>query len=90
MKTPKDKNHKIKTKRYTFLLVSDIDAEKSCFLCRVKTPYQQILIFLGCRTIAPEENCPPVRVRVWFRVSVRIKVEWKTISLRGNCPRTVS
>ena len=41
-------------------------------------------------TIAPEENCPPVRVRVWFRVSVRIRVEWKIISLGGNYPRTVS
>ena len=24
-------NHEIKTKRYTFSLVSDIDVEKSCF-----------------------------------------------------------
>ena len=30
-------------------------------------------IFKGARTIAPEKNCPPVRVRVWFRVSVRIR-----------------
>ena len=30
----------------------------------------------GIQTIAPEENCPPppVRVRVLFRVSVRIRV----------------
>ena len=28
----------------------------------------------GVRTIALEENCPLVRVRVWFRVSVRIRV----------------
>ena len=28
----------------------------------------------GVRTITPEENCPTVRVRVWFRVGVRIKV----------------
>ena len=27
----------------------------------------------GVRKIAPEENCPPVRVRVWFRISVRIR-----------------
>ena len=26
----------------------------------------------GIRTIAPEENCPPVRVRVWIRVSFGI------------------
>ena len=29
----------------------------------------------GVRKIAPEENCPPVRVRVWFRISVRIRAE---------------
>ena len=28
---------------------------------------------------------PPVRVRVWFRVSV--KVRFGGIFLRGNCPR---
>ena len=27
------------------------------------------------RTIPPEENCPPVGVRVWFRVRVNFKVE---------------
>ena len=32
----------------------------------------------GVRKIAPEENCPPVRVRVWFRISV------------SNLPRTLS
>ena len=29
--------------------------------------------FYGVRKIALEENCPPVRVRVWFRISVRIR-----------------
>ena len=29
--------------------------------------------FGGVRKIAPEENCPPVRVRVWFRIRVRIR-----------------
>ena len=29
---------------------------------------------VGVRTIAPEKNCPPVRVRVWFRVSIKIRV----------------
>ena len=28
--------HEIKTKRYIFSLVSDIDVKKSCFLCKVK------------------------------------------------------
>ena len=33
------------------------------------------VILNGIRTIAAEENCPPVKVRVWFRDSVRSKVE---------------
>ena len=32
IQTPKDTSHEIKTKRYTFALVSDTDVEKSCFL----------------------------------------------------------
>ena len=28
----------------------------------------------GVRTIAPEKNFGPVRVRVWFRVRIRIRV----------------
>ena len=31
MQTQKEINHEIKTKRYTFLLISDTDIEKSCF-----------------------------------------------------------
>ena len=31
--------HEIKTKRYTFSLISDIYVEK--FLCKIKIPYQQ-------------------------------------------------
>ena len=38
---------------------------------------------LGVRTIAPEKNCPPVGVRVWFIVRVRVRVG-------GNCPRTIN
>ena len=30
-------------------------------------------IVRGVRKIVPEENSPPVRVRVWFRISVRIR-----------------
>ena len=40
----------------------------------------------GFRTIANEENCPSVRVRVWFRVSIRIRAQGNLP--RGNCPRT--
>ena len=29
--TPKETNHEIKSKRYTFSLASDNDVEKSCF-----------------------------------------------------------
>ena len=28
----------------------------------------------GIRTIVPEENCPPVRIRVWVRVRNSFKV----------------
>ena len=31
MQTTKETNHEIKTKRYTFSLVSDTDVKKSCF-----------------------------------------------------------
>ena len=41
----------------------------------------------GARKSAPEENCPPVRVRVWFRISVRIRAG--AIFLEDNFPRTV-
>ena len=40
-------NWSIKSKGYTFSLVSDTDVEKSCFLCRVKIPYQQFLTFFS-------------------------------------------
>ena len=39
----------------------------------------------GIRTIAPEANCPPVRVR--FRVSFRVG---GAIFLGGNCSRTIA
>ena len=35
----------------TFLLASEIDFEKSCFLCRFKIPYQQFLCFLSFMNI---------------------------------------
>ena len=31
------------------------------------------LFKLGVRKTGPKENCPPVRVTVWFRISVRIR-----------------
>ena len=37
--------------------------------------------YIGVRKIGPEENCPPVRVTVWFRISVRIKAEGGAIFL---------
>ena len=30
--------------------------------------------YLGIRTSAPEKMCPPVGVRVWFRVRVSFRV----------------
>ena len=52
IQTPKETNHEIKTKRYTFSQVSDTDVKKSCFSCRVKIPYQQFLTFHGFMNIA--------------------------------------
>ena len=50
-----------------------------------KTDFQTIAVgcgFIGVRKVAPEKNCPPpVRVRIWFRISVRIRAG-------GNFPRT--
>ena len=46
IQTPRESNYEIKTKRYKFLLVSDIDVKDSCILCPVKDPYQQFLNFL--------------------------------------------
>ena len=40
----------------------------------------------GNQTIAPEENCAPVRVRGWLRVSFGVR---GAIFLRSICPRTV-
>ena len=51
---------------------------------------QASAVSFGVRKIAPEENCPPVRVSVWFRVSVRIRVGGRAIFLGGNFPRTFS
>ena len=53
-----------------------------------REPNKNFEVLDGVRTIAPDENCspPPVKVRVWVRVSVEITVggnfPW------GNCPRT--
>ena len=35
----------------------------------------QAALKMGVRKIAPEENCPPVRVRVWFSISAKIRAE---------------
>ena len=34
--------------------------------------YFNRLLYNGMRTIAPEEICPPVMVRVWVRVRFRV------------------
>ena len=34
--------------------------------------YFNRLLYNGIRTITPEENCPPVMVRVWVRVRFRV------------------
>ena len=46
----------------------------------------------GIWTIAPEENCPPVEVKVWVRVRVSFREGGggEAIFLWGNYPRTLS
>ena len=39
------------------------------------------IVFDSVRTIAPEENCPTIRVRVWFRVTIRVRGQFS----EGNC-----
>ena len=39
------------------------------------TKLTEAVVHKGIRTIAPEENCPPVRVRVWVRNRVSFRVE---------------
>ena len=47
----KETNREIKTKRYTFSLVSDTDVEKYCVSGRIKIPYQQFLTLLSFMNI---------------------------------------
>ena len=46
-------------------------------------------MFEGIRTITSEEICPPGRVRVLFRVSVKIRAQGQFSSGVINCPRTM-
>ena len=46
---------------------------------------KEVIIF-GVRTIAPLENCPPVKVRVRVRVSFGVG-GGGAIFLGSNCPR---
>ena len=48
------------------------------FFYEIKTTW---VVLTGIRTIALEENCPQVRIRVWVRVTVSSRVEG-----RGNFP----
>ena len=51
IQTPIETNHEIKTKIYSFSVVSDTDFEKFYCLCRVKILYQQFLTFLSFMNI---------------------------------------
>ena len=50
-------------------------------------PFGHWYLLIGTRTIAPEENYSPVRVRVWVRIRVRKRGEGQfsseTISLEA-------
>ena len=47
----------------------------------------KLFVEMGVRKIAPEENFPTFRVRVWFRISFRIRAGGNFP--RGNFSRTV-
>ena len=56
---------------------------KNLILLNIRYP------FSGVRKIVPEENCPPVWFKIWFRICVRIKAGGGgVIFLGGNFPRT--
>ena len=63
IQTPKETNHEIKTKRYTFSLISGTDVEQYCFACRVKIPYQQFLTFLSFMNIFRSS-----RLQMFFKI----------------------
>ena len=44
-------------------------------------------VLYGVQKIAPEENCPPVRVRVWLRISVRIRAGGGAIFIELVCTK---
>ena len=73
--------------------VETISIGLQCYSTTFLISYQFEMFFCidliyGVWTIAPEENCPSVSVRLLFRVSVRITGE--AIFLGGNCPRTLN
>ena len=55
--------------------------QRTVFLAVIKIAHNYVFFFKKCvqsslcgaGKIAPEENCSPVRVRVWFRISVRTR-----------------
>ena len=51
------------------------------------TKQLSLATFVVVRKIAPEENCPSVRVRVWFRISVRIRSGGQFSWAGSNFPR---
>ena len=56
------------------------------YLGHVTLPVRGVLK-KGVRTIAPQENFPPVRVRVWIRIRVRIR-DGDNFP-QGQFPRTI-
>ena len=78
--------------RFGILLLRTCRNNITVLLCTCL--HTSICIYVGVRTIASEEHCPPIRDRVWVSVSVRARVVcvWGgrgAIFLSVNCLRTV-
>ena len=64
---------------------------QNIYLCPLQFFRKYIDVAKDVRTIAPKENPPPVRVRVWFRVSVRdMQYRRGAVFLGANCLRTIA
>ena len=57
--------------RHPVAIIATISLLRWMIIVILKPPKQRH-IPIGIRTIAPEENCSPAKVRVWVRVSFRV------------------
>ena len=71
--------------RFGILLLRTCRNNITVLLCTCL--HTSICIYVGVRTIASEEHCPPIRDRVWVSVSVRARVVCVWGGEGGNFPQ---